>query len=70
MGYDNVKEILITTQGMDVPDVTLIIQWRASCNLSALWQWFGHAVRDHALQGTALLFAEKEYFDDVRCLVT
>jgi hypothetical protein len=34
--------------------------------LSALWQQFGHAVRDCALQGTALLFAEKEYFDDVR----
>ncbi|KAG1779314.1 hypothetical protein EV702DRAFT_1195288 [Suillus placidus] len=52
--------------GMDVPDVTLVIQWQASCKLSALWQQFGRAARDHALEGTALLFAEKEYFDDVR----
>ncbi|KAG0694255.1 P-loop containing nucleoside triphosphate hydrolase protein [Suillus ampliporus] len=52
--------------GMDVPDVALVIQWRASCKLSALWQRFGRAARDHALEGTALLFVEKEYFDDVR----
>ncbi|KAG1853940.1 hypothetical protein DFJ58DRAFT_613830, partial [Suillus subalutaceus] len=50
-------------QGMDVPDVTLVIQWRASCRLSAIWQWFGRAARDRTLEGTALLFAEKEYFD-------
>ncbi|KAG1889560.1 P-loop containing nucleoside triphosphate hydrolase protein [Suillus subluteus] len=52
--------------GMDVPDVALVVQWRASCKLSALWQRFGCAARDHMLEGTALLFAEKEYFDDVR----
>ncbi|KAG1724447.1 uncharacterized protein EDB91DRAFT_1024821, partial [Suillus paluster] len=52
--------------GMDVPDMTLVIQWRASCKLSALWQQFGRAARDCTLQGTALLFAEKEYFDNVR----
>ncbi|KAG2133181.1 uncharacterized protein EDB93DRAFT_1064018, partial [Suillus bovinus] len=51
-------------QGMDVSDVTLVIQWRVSCKLSALWQWFGCAARDHAVEGIALLFAEKEYFHD------
>ncbi|KAG1888914.1 uncharacterized protein F5891DRAFT_966066 [Suillus fuscotomentosus] len=51
---------------MDVPDVALVVQWRASCKLSALWQRFGRAARDRLLEGTALLFAEKEYFDDVR----
>ncbi|KAG1896394.1 uncharacterized protein F5891DRAFT_893653, partial [Suillus fuscotomentosus] len=52
--------------GMDVPDIMLIIQWRAMCKLTTLWQRFGCAVRDRSLQGTALLFAEKEYFDDER----
>ncbi|KAG1793670.1 uncharacterized protein HD556DRAFT_1208251, partial [Suillus plorans] len=34
--------------------------------LMTLWQQFGCAVRDRSLQGTALLFVEKEYFDDER----
>ncbi|KAG2065821.1 hypothetical protein BDR04DRAFT_972575, partial [Suillus decipiens] len=32
--------------------------------LHTLWQQFRHAVWDQSLLGTALLFAEKEYFDD------
>ncbi|KAI6120804.1 hypothetical protein EV401DRAFT_1838287, partial [Pisolithus croceorrhizus] len=50
-------------QGMDVPDISLVIQWRATCKLAALWQRFGRAVHDKRLTGTALLFAEKEHFD-------
>ncbi|KAI5992685.1 P-loop containing nucleoside triphosphate hydrolase protein [Pisolithus albus] len=50
--------------GMDVPDILMVIQWRATCNLAALWQRFGRAARDRRLTGTALLFAEKEYFND------
>jgi superfamily II DNA/RNA helicase len=49
---------------MDVPDILLVVQWRVSSHVAALWQRFGHAVRDKGLVGTALLFAEKEYFDD------
>ncbi|KAG2351078.1 hypothetical protein BDR07DRAFT_1321557, partial [Suillus spraguei] len=45
--------------GMDVPDILLVIQWKATCKLATLWQQWGHAVRDHGLQGTAILFAEK-----------
>ncbi|KAG1764952.1 hypothetical protein EDD22DRAFT_738048, partial [Suillus occidentalis] len=52
-------------KGMDIPNITLVIQWQVTCKLSTVWQHFGHAVRDCALQGTALLFAEKEHFDDV-----
>ncbi|KAI9459624.1 hypothetical protein HD554DRAFT_2029202, partial [Boletus coccyginus] len=52
--------------GMDVPDIVLVIQWRATCNLSALWQWFGQAARKRELMGTALLFAKREHFDDKR----
>ncbi|KAF8421869.1 P-loop containing nucleoside triphosphate hydrolase protein, partial [Boletus edulis BED1] len=52
--------------GMDIPDIALVIQWRATCNLSALWQRFGRAARSRELTGTALLFAEHEYFDEER----
>jgi len=51
---------------MDVPDILLAIQWRATCKLPALWQRFGRAARDKDLRGTALLLAEKEHFDDER----
>ncbi|KAI6022189.1 hypothetical protein PISMIDRAFT_108942, partial [Pisolithus microcarpus 441] len=50
--------------GMDIPDISLIIQWQVTCKLAALWQHFSHTVRDKCLAGTALLFVEKEYFDD------
>ena len=49
---------------MDVPDIQLVVQWRATCTVTALWDRFGHAVRDNGLAGTALLFAQKEDFDD------
>ncbi|KAG1802197.1 uncharacterized protein HD556DRAFT_1438249 [Suillus plorans] len=52
--------------GMDIPDIMLVIQWRATCKLSMLWQRWGRATRDRLLQGTAILFAKKEYFDNVR----
>ncbi|KAG2100864.1 hypothetical protein BD769DRAFT_1312260, partial [Suillus cothurnatus] len=32
-------------------------------SLSTLWQRFGRAVRNMSLEGTVILFAEKEYFD-------
>ncbi|KIK34578.1 hypothetical protein CY34DRAFT_26821 [Suillus luteus UH-Slu-Lm8-n1] len=52
--------------GMNIPDITMVIQWRATCKLSTLWQRWGHAARDWQLQGTAVLFAEEEYFNDVQ----
>ncbi|KAG0707156.1 hypothetical protein DFH29DRAFT_797127, partial [Suillus ampliporus] len=32
--------------GMDIPDIQLVIQWRATCKLMTLWQHFRHAVRN------------------------
>ncbi|KIM75556.1 hypothetical protein PILCRDRAFT_13474 [Piloderma croceum F 1598] len=49
--------------GMDLPDIKLIIQWRASCDLCTLWQHFGRAVCDLKLQGQALFLVESKYFD-------
>jgi superfamily II DNA or RNA helicase len=51
---------------MDVPDIEIIIQWRATCHLGTLWQRLGRAARNKNVMGTGLLFAEKEYFDDER----
>ncbi|KAI6006039.1 P-loop containing nucleoside triphosphate hydrolase protein [Pisolithus albus] len=52
--------------GMDVPDIAIVVQWRATCGLSTLWQRWGRAARAHGESGTAILFAEKDLFDDVK----
>ncbi|KAI6127491.1 hypothetical protein EV401DRAFT_1854340 [Pisolithus croceorrhizus] len=51
---------------MDIPDISLVIQWQATCKLAALWQHFCQAAQNKQLTGTAILFAEKEHFDDER----
>ncbi|KAI6125678.1 hypothetical protein EDD16DRAFT_1474111, partial [Pisolithus croceorrhizus] len=53
-------------QGMDVPDITIVVQWRATCGLSTLWQRWGHVGRAHRESGMAVLFAEKDLFDDMK----
>ncbi|KAI6013022.1 hypothetical protein EDC04DRAFT_2579634, partial [Pisolithus marmoratus] len=52
--------------GTDVPDIAIIVQWRATYGLSTLWQHWGHAGRALGESGTAILFAEKDLFDDVK----
>ena len=51
---------------MDVPDVQLVVQWRATCTLSTMWQWFGHGGRDRSLEATAVFLVEKDHFDETR----
>ncbi|KAI0038956.1 P-loop containing nucleoside triphosphate hydrolase protein, partial [Auriscalpium vulgare] len=50
--------------GVDLPDVELVIQWRATCNLATLWQRFGRGARDLALTARALFLVEPKHFDD------
>ncbi|OBZ67436.1 ATP-dependent helicase SGS1 [Grifola frondosa] len=52
--------------GLDLPDVKLIIQWKVPANMNTLWQRFGRAARGDGIEGTALLIAEKQHFDDER----
>ena len=51
---------------MDISDIKLVIQWHATCKLTTLWQQFGRAARNKDLEGTAILFAEKDHFDEER----
>ena len=50
---------------MDIPDITIVVQWKATCKLTELWQRWGCAVRASRGTGMAILFAEKDLFDDV-----
>ncbi|KIK72934.1 hypothetical protein PAXRUDRAFT_21420 [Paxillus rubicundulus Ve08.2h10] len=54
------------SMGMDVPTIKLVLQWRVTCKIAALWQRFGRAARDKSIAGMAILFTEKEHFDDER----
>ena len=48
---------------MDLPNITLIIQWKVTCDLCTLWQWFGRAVCDLKLEGKAFFLVELKYFN-------
>jgi ERCC4-related helicase len=51
---------------MDLPDIKVIVQWRAPASISTLWQRFGRCVRDPSLHGTVVLLAEREHFEHLR----
>jgi hypothetical protein len=50
-------------QGLDLPDIVLVIQWCSTCEMCTLWQRLGRAA--HALHLTAigLFLVEPERFD-------
>ncbi|CAK5275042.1 unnamed protein product [Mycena citricolor] len=50
--------------GLDLPDIALVIQWRATCDLCTLWQRFGRGARALGSTATALLLAEPKHFDE------
>ena len=45
---------------MDLPDVKIIVQWKATCTLSTLWQHFGHGARGEGYQAMAILLVGKQ----------
>ena len=47
-------------QGMDLSDIKLVIQWKATCDLCTLWQRFGRVARGTGQEGTAILLVEKK----------
>ncbi|KAI0687266.1 P-loop containing nucleoside triphosphate hydrolase protein [Earliella scabrosa] len=50
--------------GLDLSDIELIIQWKVPLTMNTLWQRFGRAARGDGRFAFAILFAEKEYFDE------
>jgi hypothetical protein len=51
---------------MDLPNIKLVIQWKATCSLCTLWQRFGRAARGVSQLGTAILLVEKKDTDEER----
>ncbi|KAF8192846.1 P-loop containing nucleoside triphosphate hydrolase protein [Mycena galopus ATCC 62051] len=52
--------------GIDLPNITLVIQWRASCDMCTLWQRFGRGARDPKCTAIALFLVEPMYFDETK----
>ena len=53
---------------MDLPDIEIVVQWKATCDLLSLWQRFGRAARGQGKTGTAILLVEKKDTDENRAL--
>jgi superfamily II DNA helicase RecQ len=51
---------------MDLPDVELVVQWKATCDLCTLWQRFGRAGRGCDQLATAILLVEKKDTNEER----
>ncbi|KAH9914882.1 P-loop containing nucleoside triphosphate hydrolase protein [Epithele typhae] len=49
--------------GIDISDIPIVVQFRATCDLDTLWQRFGRGARDLALFAVAILLVERKYFD-------
>lgn len=56
--------ILLCMQGIDIPDIYQVVQYRVPSSLSTWWQRAGRAVRNLDLDGTAILISEPSHFDD------
>ncbi|EKM75475.1 hypothetical protein AGABI1DRAFT_21298, partial [Agaricus bisporus var. burnettii JB137-S8] len=46
--------------GMDIGDVEIIVQYKATCDFCTLWQRFGRAARAPGIQGVGILLVEKK----------
>ena len=51
---------------MDLPDIAIVVQWKATCELSTLWQRFGRAARGAGQEATAILLVEKKDTNEER----
>lgn len=49
---------------MDLPDIKLVVQWRATCGLNTLFQRFGRAARGKGETGVGILLVDKKDLDD------
>ncbi|KAF5338863.1 hypothetical protein D9758_015559 [Tetrapyrgos nigripes] len=49
--------------GIDLPDIQIVVQYRATCDFNTLWQRFGRAGRGPDSSAIAVFLVEKTFFD-------
>lgn len=55
----------MNVQGLDLSDIYYVIQWKATCDFSSLWQHFGRGGRGAGTTGVAILLVEKKWLDEL-----
>lgn len=50
-------------QGLDIPDIELVIQWGYTASLCTLFQRLGRAARNAGIEATGVYLVEQEHFD-------
>ncbi|KDQ60142.1 hypothetical protein JAAARDRAFT_125858, partial [Jaapia argillacea MUCL 33604] len=69
LGYGDLFGLCVTDSfgmGLDLPDIAIVVQWRAPKSIIAVWQRFGRAARGDDREGFAILLAEPSHFDEDR----
>jgi len=56
--------ILTCLQGIDIPDIQIVVQYGAPKELSTWWQRAGRAGHDLSIDAIAILLVEPRHFDD------
>ena len=51
---------------MDLPDIKIVVQWKATCDFCTLWQRFGRVARGQGIEGVAILLVEKKDTNEER----
>ncbi len=51
---------------MDLPNIEIVVQWKATCDMCTLWQRFGRVARGVGRSGTAILLVERKDTEDER----
>ncbi|EKM56792.1 uncharacterized protein PHACADRAFT_56231, partial [Phanerochaete carnosa HHB-10118-sp] len=49
--------------GVDLPNITFIVQWCTKCDLITLWQRLGHGAQNRRLDTFGLIFVENKYLE-------
>jgi hypothetical protein len=51
------------SQGLDLRDIEIVVQWRYTQSLCTLWQCLGRAVWNPGMEATGIYMVELQYMD-------
>lgn len=60
---ERVMQVTHTWQGLDLPGVEVVIQWKLKCTMCTLWQQIGRAACRDREEGITVVLVEKTDFD-------
>lgn len=60
----HLKKLTQSLQGLDLPDIHYVVQWKPTCDMNSLWQRFGRGGRAAGSRAVAILLVEKKWLDE------